>query len=92
MKRNFKTSMMVAALTVATLGAFATTIANMPAANDEEYTWHRTGGEAPPEETNPFVGSKTDAENYYGCSGTVNECAVGTPTNLSLPPEVIYQQ
>ncbi|WP_316812842.1 hypothetical protein [Pedobacter heparinus] len=91
MKINFKTTMMIAALTVVTLGAFATKIVHMSGANENEYTWTRVGGETPPEETNPFVGTKTDAENYYGCSGTVDQCAVGTSTSLGVPPEVIYQ-
>lgn len=73
------------------VGAFAKKLINAAKANETEYTWNRTGGETLPGETNPFVGTKTAAENYYGCSGMVEECAIGTPTSFGLPQEVIYQ-
>ncbi|WP_316813245.1 hypothetical protein [Pedobacter heparinus] len=91
MKKVFKTSLVAIAMALTVTVAYATTAKHAPKANENEYTWTRVGGETPPEETNPFVGTKTDAENYYGCSGTVDQCAVGTSTSLGVPPEVIYQ-
>ncbi|WP_316814098.1 hypothetical protein [Pedobacter heparinus] len=91
MKRFLKAGFVALAVVGAVTTAFTTEMENAPKANEETYTWNRTGGETPPEEQNPFVGTKTQAQNYFGCSGTVDECAVGTPSNLSLPNEVIYQ-
>ncbi|WP_316812615.1 hypothetical protein [Pedobacter heparinus] len=91
MKIDFKKCMMAVAMSLAVTGAIASKVVNLPGANENEYSWTRTGGEPLPEEQNPFVGTKTDAQNYFGCSGTYDECAVGTSTSLGIPPEVIYQ-
>lgn len=90
MKKIF-TGILAAAFVAGTVSAFAKQVIIAPKADEETYTWNRTGGEGSPEEQNPYVGTKTQAENYFGCSGTVDECAVGEPASLGLPPAVIYQ-
>ena len=91
MKNNFKKVMMVAAFSVIGLGAFATTIANLPKANETVYNWIRTGGEQLPNEVDPFEGTKSQAEDNFGCRGTTEECAVGISQTPGLPNAVLYQ-
>lgn len=91
MKRIFRTGMLTVACALATGVAFAEMVSNRPKAFEEVYTWNRTAGEALPGEQSPYVGTKTAAQNYFGCSGTVDICAIGVPGSLGLPNEVIYQ-
>jgi|GEM_PF-3463885 len=90
MKALLKTTAVAIALASTVLGAYATKQANAPKVNEDVYTWTRTNGSPEPGEQDPFVGTKTDAINNFGCDGDENECAIGEPQNPLLPNDVIY--
>ncbi|WP_316813545.1 hypothetical protein [Pedobacter heparinus] len=92
MTTTLKKNMMIIALALATIGAFATKLAYTPAATAEVYTWHRTFGNPQPNEQSYFIGTEDQAASYYGCDGSFDECAVGIPADpLGGPVAVLYQ-
>ena len=90
MKKVFKACMVAIVMVATTIGAYARSASHKPNVNDTVYTWIRTGGEQGPNEEDPFVGTKSQAEDNFGCRGTIDECAVGTPQTPG-PQLVIYQ-
>lgn len=87
MKLNFKRNVMVIAFSLLLTGvAIANQVLGSAAVNETVYTWNKVGSEEP-----PFIGTKAQAQDHFGCRGTVDACAIGTPNNPALPQEVIYQ-
>ena len=85
MKRFLKPGFVALAVVAAVTTAFTTTAKRTPAANEQVYNWTKIGAE------DPFEGTKSQAEDYYGCRGTTEECAVGTPVNPGVPPVTLYR-
>jgi len=87
MKKQLKKGLLVvAALGMLATGGYAAKKVFSKSADEQVYTWTKVGVEQP-----PFIGTKSQAQDHFGCRGTVDACAIGTPDNPGLPLEVIYQ-
>ena len=84
---SLKSKILLAAIMIGSLGAGATTLANMPDAQDPIYDWVGDG----PNGSGSFTGTRAEAVEHYGCNNGIQVCAQGTPLDPVDDPETLLK-